>query len=306
MTVTDVGRLLKDSGVKFWEDKAPRLAAALAYYTALALSPLLLAVIAITGLVFDKEAASGQIKRQFEDTIGSQAAEFIQTLVAKSSSETNGILATAIAFGVLFFGASGVFSDLQSALNTIWKVPGRKPEGGMLTAVKERLLSFSLVCGAAFLLLVSLVMTAFLAGINGYIAGWMPGMNALAQVINFVLNFVLTAALFAMMFKWLPETKLVWRDVWIGAAVTAGLFSIGRYLIGLYLGKAAVGSTYGAAGAFVVLLVWLHYSTLILLFGAELTFVYAQRFGSGVRTPEGALVEPRAATTPDGVPAAVC
>lgn len=306
MTVTDVGRLLKDSGVKFWEDKAPRLAAALAYYTALALSPLLLAVVAIAGLAFGQEAARGEIVEQFRDTIGPQAAEFVQALVLKSASEANGILATVIAVSVLFFGASGVFSDLQSALNTIWKVPGRKPEGGMLTAVKERLLSFSLVCGAAFLLLVSLVVTALLAGINSYIAGWMPGMGALAQVINFVLNFALTAALFAMMFKWLPETKLAWRDVWIGAAVTAGLFSIGRYLIGLYLGKAAVGSTYGAAGAFVVLLVWLHYSTLILLFGAELTFVYAQRFGSGVRTPEGALVEPRAATTPDGVPAAVC
>jgi len=225
--------------------------------------------------------------------------------VLKSASETNGIFAAVIAIVVLFFGASGVFADLQSSLNTIWKVPGRKSEGGILTLVKERVLSFSLVCGAAFLLLVSLAATAFLAGINGHVAGWLPGMDVLAEVINFVLNFALTAALFAMMFKWLPETKLAWKDVWVGATATAALFSIGRYLIGLYLGKAAVGSTYGAAGAFVVLLVWIYYSTQILLFGAELTFVYAQRFGSGVRTPDGALVEPRADTTPDGVPAAV-
>lgn len=305
MTASDLGRLVKDAGVKFWEDKAMRLAAALAYYTALALSPLLLAVIAIAGMVFDKEAASGEIKKQFEETIGPQAAEFVQALVKNSASESNGVLATAIAAAVLFFGASGVFADLQSALNTIWKVPGRTPTGGIFSVVKDRLLSFSLVCGAAFLLLTSLVLTAVLAGVNGYVAGWMPGLAALAQVINFVLNFVLTAALFAMMFKWLPETKLVWKDVAIGAAATALLFSVGRYLIGLYLGKAAVGSTYGAAGAFVVLLVWLNYSAVILLFGAELTFVYAQRFGSGVRTPDGALVEPRAATTPDGVPAAV-
>ena len=306
MTARDLGRLVKDSGVKFWEDKGPRLGAALAYYTALSLSPLLLAVVAIAGLAFGNEAARGEIVEQFRDTIGTEAAAFVEQLVVKSASQTNGVIAMVIALGVLFFGASGVFADLQSALNTIWKVPGRKSEGGILTAVKERLLSFSLVCGSAFLLLVSLVVTALLAGINSAVAGWMPGMDVLAQVINFVLNFALTAALFAMMFKWLPQTWLAWRDVWIGAAVTAGLFSIGRYLIGLYLGQAAVGSTYGAAGAFVVLLVWIYYSTQILLFGAELTFVYAQRFGSGVRTADGALVEPRAATTPDGVPAAVC
>lgn len=305
MTASDLGRLIKDSGVKFWEDKGPRLGAALAYYTALSLSPLLLAVVAIAGLAFGKEAARGEIVEQFRDTIGPEAAEFVQQLVLKSSSESSGVFAAVVAIGVLFFGASGVFAELQGTLNTVWKVPGRAPQGGFFTVVRERLLSFSLVCGAAFLLLVSLAVTAFLAGINGYIVGWLPGMDALAQVINFALNFVLTAALFAMMFKWLPETKLAWKDVIIGAAVTSLLFSLGRYLIGLYLGKAAVGSTYGAAGAFVVLLVWIYYSTQILLFGAELTFVYAQRFGSGVRTPDGALVEPRAATTPDGVPAAV-
>jgi membrane protein len=306
MTARDLGRLVKDSGAKFWEDKGPRLGAAMAYYTALSLSPLLLAVVAIAGLAFGHEAARGEIVEQFRDTIGTEAASVVEQLVLKSSSPTNGIIAAVIAGVVLFFGASGVFADLQSALNTIWKVPGRTSAGGVLTVVKERLLSFSLVCGAAFLLLVSLVITALLAGINSRVTGWMPGMDVLAQVLNFALNFALTAALFAMMFKWLPETKLAWRDVWVGAAVTAGLFSIGRYLIGLYLGKAAVGSTYGAAGAFVVLLVWIYYSTQILLFGAELTFVYAQRFGSGVRTPDGALVEPRAATTPGGAPAAVC
>jgi membrane protein len=263
----------------------------------------LLAVVAIAGLAFGAEAARGEIVVQFRDTIGTEAASFIEQMVLKSTSQTNGVIATVVALAVLFFGASGVFADLQGALNTIWKVPGKESKGGILTLVKERLLSFSLVCGAAFLLLVSLVVTAVLAGINSRVAGWLPGMDVLAEVVNFVLNFVLTAALFAMIFKWLPETKLAWRDVWIGAGLTAGLFSIGRYLIGLYLGQAAVGSTYGAAGAFVVLLVWIYYSTQILLFGAELTFVYAQRFGSGVRTADGELVEPRAATTPDLAPA---
>lgn len=306
MIARDLGRLVKDAGVKFWEDKGPRLGAAMAYYTALSLSPLLLAVVAIAGLAFGEGAARGEIVEQFRDTIGTEAAAFVEQLVLKSASRTNGVIAAGVAIAVLFFGASGVFAELQSALNTIWKVPGRKSEGGILTAVKERLLSFSLVCAVAFLLLVSLVVTALLAGINSAVVGWMPGTDALAQVINLVLNFALTTALFAMIFKWLPETRLAWRDVLIGAAFTAALFSIGRYLIGLYLGRAAIGSTYGAAGAFVVLLVWIYYSTQILLFGAELTFVYAQRFGSGVRTPDGALVEPRAATTPDGVPAAVC
>lgn len=294
----DVWLLLKDSATKFMDDKAMRLSAALAYYTTLSLSPLLLAVVAIAGLAFGAEAARGEIVEQFRDTIGVEAASFVEQMVLKSSAKSDGILAAVIAAGVLIYGASGVFSDMQSALNTIWKVPGHESEGGILTILKERLLSFSLVCGAAFLLLTSLVVTAVLAGVNSRIAGWMPEMKALAQVVSFLVNFALTAALFAMIFKWLPETKLSWRDVGVGAGVTALLFSVGRYLIGLYLGKAAIGSTYGAAGAFVVLLVWVNYSTMIMLFGAELTFVYAQRFGSGVRTADGVLVEPRAASAP--------
>jgi len=301
MKLGDAARLMKDAGVKFREDKGPRLGAALAYYSALSLSPLLLAVVAIVGLAFGEEAARGEIVEQFRDTIGLEAAAFIEQLVAKSAVTSKGILAGVIALVVLFFGASGVFSDLQSALNTIWKVPGRKSEGGVLSLMKERLLSFSLVCGAAFLLLVSLVVTAVLASVNSRITGWLPGMSELAEVINFLLNFLLTAALFDMIFKWLPNVHLSWRDVWVGAAVTAVLFSIGRYLIGLYLGRAAVGSTYGAAGAFVVLLVWLYYSTQILLFGAELTFVYAQRFGSGIRIAEGDAVQPATATSPAAV-----
>ncbi|MBY0456102.1 MAG: YihY/virulence factor BrkB family protein, partial [Gemmataceae bacterium] len=288
--------LLKDAAVKFIDDKALRLAAALAYYTTLSLSPLLLAVVAIAGLAFGPEAARGEIVTQFRDTIGVEAANFVEQLVLRSASQSDGIIATVIAAVVLVFGASGVFADMQSALNTIWKVPGHKSEGGIVTIVRERLLSFSLVCGAAFLLLASLVVTTVLAGINGHVSGWLPEMAWLAQVLNFLLNFVLTAVLFALIFKWLPETELVWKDVAVGAAVTALLFSLGRYLIGLYLGRAAVGSTYGAAGAFVVLLVWTYYSSIIMLFGAELTFVYAQRFGSGVRTPDGALVEAREVT----------
>jgi membrane protein len=299
MTPKDALHLVRDAGAKFWEDRGTRLSAALAYYTALSLSPLLVVVVAIAGLAFGAEAARGEVVVQFRDTIGSEAATFIEQLALRSAAPDHGIIATVIAVAVLLFGASGAFSNLQSALNTIWKVPAREPSGGVLTAVKEQLLSFALVCGSAFLLLVSLVVTAVLAAINARVAAWLPETVAMAMVVNFLLNFALTTALFAMIFKWLPETQLAWCDAGIGAVVTAGLFSLGRHLIGLYLGRTAVGSTYGAAGAFVVLLVWLYYSALILFFGAELTFVYAQRFGSGVRTPNGHLVEPRHSTTPD-------
>ncbi len=282
MTLREIGRLFKEAGAKFWEDKGPRLGAALAFYTAVSLSPLVLAVVAITGFVFGEEAARGEIVEQIRDAVGQEAAVVIEQMVARSATTTDGIWAGIVGFVVLILGASAVFGELQSALNTIWRIPGRKSEGGVVTFIRERLLSFSLVCGTAFLLLVSLVISAILSGINGRVAGWLPEWVRLAQLLNFVITFGLTTALFAMIFQWLPETNLAWSDVWLGAAITAGLFAIGRYLIGLYLGRAAVGSAYGAAGAFVVLLVWIYYSTQILLFGAELTFVYAQRFGRGV------------------------
>jgi membrane protein len=281
VTFRQVGQLLKDAGKKFWSDQSPRLGAALAFYTALALSPLLLAVVAIAGFVFGEEAARGEIVEQLRDTVGQEAATVIESLVARSAATSDGILASAIALGVLAFGASGVFAELQGALNTIWKLPGRKVEGGIWSLVKSRLLSFSLVCGTAFLLIVSLVVSAVLSAVNQTVTGWLPGMDLIAQVSNFLITLLLLIMLFAMIFQWLPETDLAWSDVWVGAAVTAILFSIGKYLIGLYLGKAAVGSTYGAAGAFVVLLVWVYYSAQIVLFGAELTYVYAQRFGHG-------------------------
>lgn len=303
MTARELGRMLKDAGVKFLDDRGPQQGAAIAYYTALSLSPLLVVVVGIAGLAFGQEAARGEIVVQLREAIGTEAAAFIEQLVLQSASPAHGIVATTIAIVLLFVGASGVFSQLQSSLNSIWKVPGVESEGGVWSFVKERLLSFLLVCGTAFLLLVSLVVTAILAGISSRIDDWLPGMDVLARILDFVLNFALTAALFAMIFKWLPQARLAWRDVSIGAGTTAVLFSLGRFLIGLYLGRTAVGSPYGAAGAFVVLLVWIYYSAQILLFGAELTFVYAERFGSGVRTPEGNLVEQRAAATPNLAPA---
>jgi membrane protein len=282
MTVRDAGKLLKDAGNKFLDDKAPRLGAALAFYTVLSLSPLLLVSVAIAGLVFDPDKARGEIVHQLRDTFGEEGATVVEQLVTRSAETTGKGLMAVVGFLVLFFGASGVFVELQGALNSVWQVPGKKSEGGVLTLVRERLLSFSLVCVMIFLLLASLVASAVLSAVNDRVAGWMPGMGVLAQALNFLVTFGFLTLLFAMIFKWLPEADLAWSDVWAGAAVTAGLFSVGKYLIGLYLGTAAVGSAFGAAGALVVLLMWIYYSTQILLFGAELTFVYAQRHGSGV------------------------
>ena len=293
MKLRETGTLLKDVGKKYIEDRGPRLGAALAFYTALSLSPLLLAIVAIAGMAFGEEAARGELVGELRDVVGPEGATVVEQLVARSAAAADGIVAAVIALAVLVFGASGVFAELQSALNTIWQVPGRKAEGGIWTMVRQRLWSFSLVCGAAFLLLASLVVSAVLSAVNSKIAEWIPGMGFLAQAVNFVLTFALLTLLFAMIFKWLPDTELAWADVWLGAAVTAGLFSVGKYLIGLYLGQAAVGSAYGAAGAFVVLLAWLYWSSQILLFGAELTFVYAKKYGHGIapdvaqpRTPE--------------------
>ncbi|HVL15343.1 MAG TPA: YihY/virulence factor BrkB family protein [Gemmata sp.] len=288
MKLRDVGSLAKDAGKKFIDDKGPRLGAALAFYTALSLSPLLLAVVAIAGLAFGEEAARGEIVGQLRDTAGEEGATVVEKLIANSAASSGKGLAAVVAFAVLFFGASGVFVELQAALNTVWQVPGRKTEGGVWAIVRQRLLSFSLVCGVAFLLLASLVVSAVLSAVNDRIAAWLPGMGVLAQVLNFLLTFGLLTLLFAMIFQWLPETDLAWSDVWVGAAVTAALFSVGKYLIGLYLGHAAVGSAYGAAGAFVVLLAWIYWSSQILLFGAELTFVYAQRFGRGIQNAPAA------------------
>ena len=281
MTLRAIGQLLKEAGKKFLADEAPRLGAALAFYTALSLSPLLLAVVALAGFIFGEKAARGELVEQLRDTIGQEAATVVEQLVAKSATGSGGVVATVVALVIVIYGASRVFTELQGALNTVWKVPGRKPEGGIGNWIKGRLLSFSLVAGTAFLLIVSLVVSAILSSVNEAVTGWLPGMDALAQVANFLLTLLLLILLFAMIFQWLPETDLAWSDVWVGATATALLFSIGKYLIGLYLGKAAVGSAYGAAGAFVILLVWVYYSTQIVLFGAEITYVYAKRFGHG-------------------------
>lgn len=285
MSPRQIGRVVVDAALKFNADSCTQLGAALAYYTALSLSPLLLVVVAIAGLAFGRDAAREELIVQFRTLVGPEGAEYIGQLLSSSASQSRSIVSGLIALATLLYGASGVFAQLQTALNAIWKVPGRTESAGLFAIVKERLLSFSMVCGTAFLLLVSLVTSAALAGLNAWFGGFLSEWATAMQILHFVVGFVLTATLFALIFKLLPDTRLSWSDVAAGAIATAGLFSLGRYLIGIYLGTAAVGSAYGAAGTFVVLLVWVYYSTLILLFGAELTFVYATRYGRGPRSP---------------------
>lgn len=279
MTLKNAFNLLKETFAKWNKDNVPRMGAAMAYYTVFSLAPLLLIVIGIAGVVFGQEAAQGAIMDQLRGLLGPTAAKAIEDMVANASKPSSGILATIIGIITLFIGASGAFGELQAALNTIWEVPER-PNRGLLGLVRGRFLSMLMVIGTGFLLLVSLVLSAALAALGSFFSHLLPVPESVLQVLNFVLSFAVITLLFAMMYKILPDRPIGWNDVWIGAALTAFLFTIGKFLIGLYIGKANFASSYGAAGSLVVILVWVYYSTQILLFGAEFTYVYAKAHGS--------------------------
>jgi membrane protein len=279
MRLKDGWVLLKTAGSEWVDDKATRMAAALAYYTIFSLAPLLVIAVAVAGLVFGPEAAAGKVGEQFGNLAGGDSAKLVQTVLVHANKPATGIIAAVIGVIVLVVGAMGVFGELQDDLNTIWEVQP-KPGRGLWGMIHDRLLSFAMVCGVAFLLLVSLVVSASLAALGGLQGEW--GTSISGHVINFVVSFVAIALLFAMIFRYLPDAHTAWKDVWLGAAVTALLFAVGKFLIGLYLGQSTIGSAYGAAGSLAVLLVCLYYSSLIFLFGAEVTQVYANRFGSKI------------------------
>jgi membrane protein len=297
---TGVVALLKQTINEAGDDKIPRLAASLSYYTLLSLSPLLVLAVAVAGLVFGEEAARGQIAAQLQHVFGPEAGEAIQTMVARAKQPSSGVLSTIVGLIVLLFGASGVFGELQDSMNTIWEVAPR-PGRGIWGMVKDRFLSFTMVLGVAFLLLVSLVISAGLAAIGNWISGFV-GVEWLWQGVNFVVSLAMVALLFALVFKVIPDVKIRWRDVWIGASVTAALFTIGKFLIGLYVGKAGVGSPYGAAGSLVVIVVWVFYSAHILFIGAEFTQVYARALGSPIAPARGAVAVTEEARAEQGIP----
>ena len=288
MSIKTIMALLKETFAEWNNDKASRLAAALAYYTVFSLAPLLIIAIAIAGAVFGEEAARGEIVTQIQGLVGKEGAKFIETAIENASKPDTGSIASIISVVVLLFGASGLFAQLQDALNTIWEVQP-KPNLGLWAIIRTRFLSFTMVLGVGFLLLVSLILSAGLAGVVNFFGHLLPGVGFLLQLTNFILSFAVTTILFGLIYKVLPDAKITWSDVWIGAIITSLLFSIGRFLLGLYLGNSSFGSTYGAAGSVVIILAWVNYAAQILFFGAEFTQVYARRFGSQIVPDKNAI-----------------
>jgi membrane protein len=271
--------LFKQTLKEFGEDKAPRLGAALAYYTVFSIAPLLLIAVAIAGLVFGRDAAQHEISAQLSGLMGNATAKALEEMVQAAAKPKSGKLATIIGIVTLMFGASGVFAQLNDALDTIWNVAPKK-KGGIVATIKDRFLSMAMVCGIGFLLLVSLVFDAAISAMGKYVGNRIPGGEVLLQTIQVVISFVLVTVLFAAIFKFLPDVKVAWRDVWLGAVFTSILFTLGKLALGLYIGKAAASSAYGAAGSLVVLLLWVYWSAQILFFGAEFTQVYARTHGT--------------------------
>lgn len=269
--------LIRQTFNEWSEDGAPRLGAALAYYSIFSLGPLLIIAIGVASLFFDGGSVQQQIMGQIRSLVGEQGAQAIEAMLASASKGSSSIIATIIGFVVLLFGALSVVVQLKDALNIIWNVE-RPPVSGVWGYIRTYGLSMAAILGLGFLLTISMISSAFIAGMGQALGSGLS--EAALHAVNFVVNFLVLTLLFAMMFKYLPDTSIGWRDVWIGAMLTALLFNLGRFLIGFYLGKQGLESTYGAASSIVLILVWIYYSAQIVFFGAEFTQVYARRFGS--------------------------
>jgi membrane protein len=284
--ITSTFVLVKHTSMEWIDLGVSRMGAALAFYTIFAIAPLFVIVLAIASLWFGEEAARRELFGQVSGLVGSEGGEAIQALVSAAHHAKTGVWATAIALATLFVGVTGVFVQLQDALNSIWGVR-RAPGRGLRNFIKDRLLSFALIVGIGFLLLVSLVLSAGLSALGKYMGGLLPVQETLWQGINFVVSFGVITLLFAMIFKLLPDVKIAWRDVWIGAMLTALLFNLGKFLLGLYLGRSSVTSAYGAAGSLVIVLLWVYYSAQILFFGAKFTQLYASQYSSHLEPAPG-------------------
>ncbi|MEO5660209.1 MAG: YihY/virulence factor BrkB family protein [Polaromonas sp.] len=272
---------LAKKSVSAWiDDYAPSMGAAISYYTVFSIAPLLLIVIAVAGLVWGREAVQGQLVAQLSGMIGQEGATGIQALIESANQPAKGLVATIISIVVLVIGATTVFAELQSALDRIWQVPQAPKVSGIGAMLRSRVLSLGFILGLGFLLLVSLVSSSAIAAMGSWAGGLLPGWEAMLHLINIVLSLGFSTILFAMIFKIMPQAKIAWRDVWVGAGVTAVLFEIGKTLISLYIGKSSVTSSFAAAGSLVVLLIWVYYSAQIFLLGAEFTWVYANDQGS--------------------------
>ncbi|MHA3771228.1 YihY/virulence factor BrkB family protein [Verrucomicrobiota bacterium sgz303538] len=279
-------QLLKLTLQEWWNDDTFRFAASLAFYTIFSLAPVLLIAIGVASFFLGNDAASAGIITEVQKMVGSEGAQAVQQIIAASKGFGNSAWTIGIGIGTFLFGSTVVFAELQATLNKIWDVQADPKRGFIAKLIADRLRSFSLALGVGFLLLISLVISAVISGVQKYMTNWMPGVPLLWQALNVIASFVIAALLFAMIYKYLPDVKISWRDVRIGSFVTAALFTVGKYLIGLYLGQTAVASAFGAAGSFVVLIVWIYYSALISFFGAEFTQVFARRYGSRIHPEE--------------------
>ena len=273
--------ILKESVVSWFNDYAPSMGAALAYYTMFSIAPLLLIVITVAGWVFGPEAARGEIVAQLSGMVGDEGATAIEGLLQSVSKPGTSIIAAVFGIVLLIFGATTVFAELQSDLDRIWETPERAKPSGIWGFVRARFLSFGMILGITFLLIISLVVSAAISALGNWYGPWFKGYEAVLRVVDFVVSFGLFTCLFAMIYKFMPTVRIAWRDVWVGAAFTTLLFVTGKILIGLYIGKSGVASGFGAAASLVVLLIWVYYSAQIFLLGAEFTHAWWKRLGSG-------------------------
>ena len=291
MTPRDIGTMLRAAGENWVKDYAQSMGAALAFYTMFSIAPLLLIVIAVAGFVFGEEAARGEIYVQLHGMLGSAGASAVQSLLEQVGRSSESGLATVFGSVLLFIGATSVFAELQDALDRIWRVPHRAPRSGLWSLLRARLLSFGMILGFGFLLIVSLALSAALAAVGHW---WDPqsvGWLTVANAIEVSLNVAFVTAIFAMIYKVMPRAGVAWRDVWVGAAFTSLLFLAGKFVIGAYIGGSGISTLFGAAASLVVVLLWVYYSAQIFLFGAEFTWVYSHAFGSR----KGRSVAPAAA-----------
>jgi membrane protein len=280
VNLATVASLTKQAVSAWIDDYAPSMGAALSYYTVFSIAPLLLIAISVAGLAFGVEAARGEVVAQLRGLMGDAAAQAVQGMLESANKPGQGLVSTLIGSALLIVGATTVFGELQAALDRIWRAPERIRDGGIWSLLRARLLSFSMILAIGFLLLVSLLISAALAAFGRWLGPAFLGWEIAANLVNFIISFTLVTGMFALVYKVMPRVHVAWRDVWIGAVVTAALFNIGKLLIGLYIGKSGVTSVFGAAGSLAVLLLWVYFSAQIFLLGAEFTWVYAHNLGS--------------------------
>lgn len=292
MNIKQIVNLLKATFSAWVDDHASSMGAALAYYTIFSIAPILLIIVSVAGLIFDIEVVRIEIHSRLEELMGESGALVVQDLLAKIHKPSESIFAASIGLIFILIGATSVLAELQSDLDTIWRVPKRTNNSGVIEFIHTRLISFGLILGVGFILIISLILSTALAALGKWWGHLFSGFGMLAYLLDIVLSITLMTAIFAMIYKLMPRTQINWQDVWIGAVVTAIFFTIGKFLIGLYIGRSSIASGFGAAGSLVVVLVWIYYSAQIFLLGAEFTRIYSYTLGSRRSLPMQAPATP--------------